>query len=127
MKELSVLKMKTSIKEKVSSIKNTIVCVISGIAATALSVVTVFAKTYTPVTMTNNDVSIDTTMGTFIGMILTIMRWAGLAIAIWGAYMWFSSLKESNPEAQQKAIWVVVAGIGMLALKSVLSMLGIIA
>lgn len=81
----------------------------------------------------NDDVTVKgggdaaTMMGKIIGILLTITRFVGVALVVYGVYEVVMSFMQNQPEAKTKGIIMALAGIVMTALKSILSGLGVIA
>ncbi len=65
-------------------------------------------------------------MGKVIGILLTITRYVGVALVIYGVYEIIMSFMQNQPEAKTKGIIMALAGVVMIALKSVLQGLGIV-
>lgn len=65
-------------------------------------------------------------MGKIIGILLTITRYVGVALVIYGVYEVVMSFMQNQPEAKTKGIVMALAGVAMIALKSILSAVGII-
>jgi len=65
-------------------------------------------------------------MGKIIGILLTITRFVGVALIIYGVYEIVMSFMQNQPEAKTKGIVMALAGSVMTALKSVLSSIGVI-
>lgn len=68
----------------------------------------------------------DQLMGNIIGILLTITRFVGVALVIYGVYEIVMSFMQNQPEAKTKGIIMALAGVVMIALKSIISGLGII-
>lgn len=66
-------------------------------------------------------------MGKIIGILLTITRFVGVALVVYGVYEIVMSFMQNQPEAKTKGIIMALAGIVMTALKSILQSLGVIA
>lgn len=66
------------------------------------------------------------TMGKIIGIILTVMRYVGAVLVIYGVYEIIMSFMQNQPEAKTKGIFMVAAGVVLVALKSILIGLGVI-
>lgn len=66
-------------------------------------------------------------MGQIIGILLTITRFVGVALVIYGVYEIVMSFMQNQPEAKTKGIIMALAGVVMIALKSVLVGMGIVA
>lgn len=75
---------------------------------------------------TNGNVDAEGLMGRIIGILLTITRFVGVALVIYGVYEIVMSFMQNQPEAKTKGIIMALAGVVMIALKSVLIGMGII-
>jgi hypothetical protein len=67
-----------------------------------------------------------TMMGKIIGILLTITRFVGVALIIYGVYEIVMSFMQNQPEAKTKGIVMALAGSVMTALKSILQSIGVI-
>lgn len=65
-------------------------------------------------------------MGKIIGILLTITRFVGVALVVYGVYEVVMSFMQNQPEAKTKGIIMALAGVVMIGLKSILSGIGII-
>ena len=65
-------------------------------------------------------------MGKIIGILLTITRYVGVALVIYGVYEVVMSFMQNQPEAKTKGIIMALAGVTMIALKSILAAVGVI-
>lgn len=65
-------------------------------------------------------------MGNIIGILLTITRFVGIALVIYGIYEIVMSFMQNQPEAKTKGIVMALAGVVMIALKSILQGLNIL-
>lgn len=65
-------------------------------------------------------------MGKVIGILLTITRFVGVALVIYGVYEIVMSFMQNQPEAKTKGIIMALAGIVMVGLKSILQSIGIL-
>ena len=68
-----------------------------------------------------------TLMGNIIGIILTLMRYVGVALLVYGVVEIVMSFMQNQPEAKTKGIIMALCGVVMIALKSVLQAIGVIA
>ena len=66
-------------------------------------------------------------MGKIIGILLTITRYVGVALVIYGVYEIVMSFMQNQPEAKTKGIIMALSGVIMIALKSVLKAAGVLA
>jgi len=78
------------------------------------------------VQVTGQDIDANVFMGKIIGILLTITRYVGVALVIYGVYEIVMSFMQNQPEAKTKGIIMALAGVVMVALKSVLRGLGVI-
>lgn len=95
---------------------------VTAVAATIIQA-SAFGDT---VTITATDADANTMMGNVIGILLTITRFVGVALAIYGVYEIVMSFMQNQPEAKTKGIIMALAGVVMIALKSVLQAMNII-
>ena len=86
-------------------------------AMASMSATTAFASFGEDVTVTANA---STMMGKIIGILLTITRFVGVALVVYGVYEVVMSFMQNQPEAKTKGIIMALAGIVMTALKSIL-------
>jgi len=59
-------------------------------------------------------------MNNFLGVVFTMARWAGIFLAVFGAYNLVTSFTEDRPEEKKKAIGLIIGGIALTALKSII-------
>ena len=78
------------------------------------------------VTVTGSGADAGALMGKIIGILLTITRYVGVALVIYGVYEVVMSFMQNQPEAKTKGIIMALAGVVMIALKSILVGIGII-
>lgn len=71
------------------------------------------------------DMDADSAMGAVIGIILTIMRYVGVAMTIYGVYEIVMSIQNNQPEAKTKGIIMALSGMVMISMKSVIGAFGI--
>lgn len=64
-------------------------------------------------------------MGAIIGIILTITRYAGVGLLIFGVYEVVMSFMQNQPEAKTKGIIMALCGVVMISLKSLIAAFGI--
>ena len=89
-------------------------------AMASMSATTAFASFGEDVTVTANGGDASTMMGKIIGVLLTITRFVGVALVVYGVYEVVMSFMQNQPEAKTKGIIMALAGIVMTALKSIL-------
>lgn len=95
-------------------------------AMASMSAVTAFASFKDSVKVKSGDLDASNMMGRIIGILLTITRFVGVALVVYGVYEIVMSFMQNQPEAKTKGIIMALAGIVMTALKSVLKSLGVI-
>lgn len=78
------------------------------------------------VTVSTSSGSATSLMGKIIGILLTITRYVGVALVIYGVYEIVMSFMQNQPEAKTKGIVMALAGVVMIGLKSIIVGLGII-
>ena len=76
-------------------------------------------------TWTGGD-SLDNLMGSIIGMMLTIARYAGMGLTVWGIVKTVMAYKDDNTNEITQGIRLAIVGIFLIALKSILSGLGLV-
>ena len=79
------------------------------------------------VTITGSGADAGQMMGKIIGILLTITRFVGVALVVYGVYEIVMSFMQNQPEAKTKGIIMALAGVVMIALKSILVGLGVVA
>lgn len=117
--------MKTSTK-KANVFKKalTLGCVASAMAATtATTALADWGADFVTVQPTSDASGM---MGKIIGILLTITRFVGVALIVYGVYEIVMSFMQNQPEAKTKGIVMALAGSVMTALKSILSSIGVI-
>lgn len=67
-----------------------------------------------------------TIMADIIGVLLTVMRYVGVGMTIWGVYSIVMSITQDRPEEKIKGIALALSGVIMIALKSVLKGIGVL-
>lgn len=65
-------------------------------------------------------------MGKIIGILLTITRFVGVALIVYGVYEIVMSFQQQQPEAKTKGIIMALSGVAMVALKSILTAVGVV-
>lgn len=78
------------------------------------------------VTVTGGGAKADDMMGKIIGVLLTITRFVGVALIVYGVYEVVMSFMQNQPEAKTKGIIMALAGAVMTALKSILTVLKVV-
>ena len=98
-----------------------------GVMSVMASVTATNALAFSGQDVVINDADADasTLMGRIIGVLLTVARYLGVALIIYGVYEVVMSFMQNQPEAKTKGIIMALCGVVMTALKSVLTGLGI--
>lgn len=65
-------------------------------------------------------------MGNIIGILLTITRFVGVALCVYGVYEIVMSFMQQQPEGKTKGIIMALSGVAMIGLKSILKGAGVI-
>lgn len=115
-----------SVKTRLSNFKTGLMLgAISG-ANMAMGVMPVSAGGFGgSTTVTVSSTNPDQAMGAVIGVILTIMRYVGVAMLVYGVYEIIMSIQNNQPEAKTKGIIMALSGVVMIGLKTVLQQFGI--
>lgn len=96
-------------------------------AMASMSATTAFANFGEEVVVkANGSTNASKMMGKIIGVLLTITRFVGVALVVYGIYEVVMSFMQNQPEAKTKGIIMALAGIVMTALKSILVAIGIV-
>lgn len=66
-------------------------------------------------------------MGNIIGILLTITRFVGVALTVYGVYEIVMSFMQQQPEGKTKGIIMALSGVAMISLKSILQGAGVLA
>lgn len=107
-------------------IKKAYASIMTFMASASLFAVQASADTWDTVTVDGSSADAGTLMGKIIGIILTIARYAGIALTIWGIIDIVMSFVQQQPEAKTKGIYMALSGVVMIVLKSIISGLGLI-
>lgn len=128
------MKKEVTIKKKASRLAKSIYAASASAAiATSMFTTTAFADGGADGGFAGESVSINNSggnagalMGKVIGVLLTITRFVGVALIVYGLYEVVQSFMQNQPEAKTKGIIMALAGIACTALKSILAGLGVI-
>ena len=93
---------------------------------TAMLVAPLTASANTQIAV-NSNTSMDDIIGRAIDVVLTLARYVGVILLIFGIYQLYMSFKDDNPDGKVKAITLLVTSIGLITIKSILVGMGIIA
>lgn len=124
------MKKEVTIKKKASRLAKSIYAASASAAiATSMFTTTAFANSGfggESVSINNSGGNAGDLMGKVIGVLLTITRFVGVALIVYGLYEVVQSFMQNQPEAKTKGIIMALAGIACTALKSILVGLGVI-
>ncbi len=73
----------------------------------------------------SKDPDADSLMGKVLGVLLSITRYVGVALVIYGVYEIVMSFMQQQPEAKTKGIIMALAGVVMITLKTILGPNGV--
>ena len=100
---------------------------VAGAMANATALTAFAGDQWDTVTIKQSDsVSASAMMGKIIGVLLTITRFIGVALVVYGVYEVVMSFMQNQPEAKTKGIVMALAGAVMIGLKSILQGLQIV-
>ena len=91
----------------------------------SLSISNALAFDNTTVTVNADNNTAKQGMGAIIGIILTITRYAGVGLLIFGVYEVVMSFMQNQPEAKTKGIIMALCGVVMISLKSLIAAFGV--
>lgn len=98
----------------------------AAMAMASLCATTAFADDWGSASINTNATSASDMMGKVIGVLLTITRYVGVALTVYGVYEIVMSFMQNQPEAKTKGIVMALSGVVMIGLKSVLIAVGVI-
>lgn len=119
---------KTKASHKLAAIRRAVVTAVMTIMATfGMTSAVAFANDNFKVTVTETNLgNANSLMGKIIGILLTITRFVGVALVVYGVYEIVMSFMQNQPEAKTKGIIMALAGVVMIALKSILQGIGVV-
>lgn len=110
----------------VTKMRNLMTGVTALSAVTGMAATQAFASDFAEqVTITGSSADGNALMGKIIGILLTITRYVGVALVIYGVYEVVMSFMQNQPEAKTKGIVMALAGVVMIGLKSLLGAGGV--
>ena len=74
----------------------------------------------------NADPKADDLMGNILGILLTMARYIGIALLIYGIFEIVQSFMQNQPEAKTKGIIMALSGCVCIGLKSIIAGIGVI-
>lgn len=84
-----------------------------------------FALSATPV-LAAGETNVDSLIGSIVGIILTMFRYVGIVLLVWGVAQFVMAMKRSDSESKGDAIQTIIASIVLIGLKTVVTSLGIV-
>ena len=93
----------------------------AAMAMASLSATTAFADWENVEVSAGADSDASGLMGQVLGILLTITRYVGVALVIYGVYEVVMSFMQNQPEAKTKGIVMALSGVVMIGLRSILS------
>lgn len=118
---------KVSLKDRLYGLAKKAAYVATVASCTAMAAPVNALADWDSVTITaNSSQSASSLMGNIIGILLTITRYVGVAMVIYGVYEIVMSFMQNQPEAKTKGIVMALSGVVMIGLKGVLSGMNII-
>ncbi len=120
--KVGAIKKVEAIKKKMNTFR---FGVMTGMASGAGMLMGMPVKAFDEVTVDAEGVDAGQAMGAVIGVILTIMRYVGVAMVIYGVYEIVMSIQNNQPEAKTKGIIMALSGVVMIVIKNLLSAFGI--
>lgn len=102
-----------------------VICAMVVMLNTFVLSASAFGDNVTIDTNKTSQANADTLMADIIGILLTISRYVGLALIIYGVYEIVMSFMQNQPEAKTKGIVMALAGVVLVGLKSVLKFAGV--
>lgn len=72
------------------------------------------------------DADASSIFGSIIGVILDLVRYAGIILAVWGVVQFFLALRNEDGDSKARAGLTIVAGVALIAIKSLVANTGLI-
>ena len=64
-------------------------------------------------------------IGGIVGIILSMFRWVGVVLLVWGVAQFVMAIKRTDAESKSDAIQTIICAIVLISLKTVITALGI--
>lgn len=74
----------------------------------------------------NTSVNVENGMGDIIGLLVTVTRYIGVGVLVYGGYELAMSFTQDMPDKKAKGIAFLFGGLILVAIKSVLKLMGVI-
>lgn len=128
MSSVAVMEKKKAVGQKTAKVVRNVLMAVNTVALYAeVTALKVFAFGSDEVSINSGEnVNATQLMGKIIGILLTITRFAGVGLVVFGVYEIVMSFMQQQPEAKTKGIIMAMAGIVMIALKSILQSVGVL-
>ena len=95
---------------------------IANVMATGLAT-TVFADGDWDSVNVGNSSDGSTVLGKIVGMLVTISKYVGIALVVYGAYEIVMSFMQNQPEAKTKGVLMAICGCCLIAMKAIVTSL----
>lgn len=110
----------------VKKMRNLLTGVTALSAVTSMVATQAFANDFAQqVSIATGDANGTQMMEKIVGILLTVTRYVGVALVIYGVYEVVMSFMQNQPEAKTKGIVMALAGVVMVGLKSLLGQNGV--
>lgn len=96
----------------------------SGFGKAMVTVLTV-SPILRPMTAYASETTAPQAMTNLINIVLSIFRWVGAALFVWGAIQFILAIKRSDADSKADAIQTAMCGIALMMIKTVVQALGI--
>lgn len=110
-----------SFKKSCCAVKKTIV----GACAT-LSLASVMSLPVSAATKINSNASTETVVGGILDVVFQLAKYLGYATAVIGIFMFIYSFKDDRAELQSAGIKTAIVGAGLLGLRALVKLTGLI-
>lgn len=78
------------------------------------------------VTVRTDGIDMNATLGNVIGFVCTMMLYIGALLGAWAVAQLFLAFKNEDADSKSKAMMTLVAAVGLMSVKFVLQMIGLI-
>ena len=80
----------------------------------------------TGVTVKTDGIDMNATLGNVIGFVCTMMLYRGALLGAWAVAQLFLAFKNEDADSKSKAMMTLVAAVGLMSVKFVLQLIGLI-
>jgi len=67
--------------------------------------------------------SLNSMFGRIVALVMTLAFYVGIGLAVWGAVMFALAIKNEEADSKQRALMCLVAGVGLIAIRSIVGAL----